>query len=68
MASETTAPEEQLRRLKNTIMGAGYRLTQLAKSEEFGRDAATELTAISRGLTDAAQRLERLLAAVRQGR
>lgn len=67
MASEITAPEEQLRRLKNTIMGAGYRLTQLAKSEEFGPEATAELMAISRGLTDAAQRLERLLAAVRQG-
>jgi hypothetical protein len=66
--SAPTGPEEQLRRLKNTIMGAGYRLGQLARSGELGDQAAGELTAISRALTDAALRLERLLAGVRHGR
>ena len=68
MANETTPADEQLRRLKNTIMGAGYRLGQLARSGEMGEPAVGELTAISRALTDAALRLERLLAAVRDRR
>lgn len=68
MASESPGPDEQLRRLKNTIMGAGYRLGQLARTGELGDEATGELAEISRALTDAALRLERLLAAVRQGR
>jgi hypothetical protein len=66
--SPTTSSEEQLRRLKNTIMGAGYRLGQLARSSELNEQAVEELTAVSRSLTDAALRLERLLAGVRNRR
>ena len=68
MDKELTAADEQLRRLKNTVMGAGYRLGQLARSGELGEEATGELTTISRALTDAALRLERLLASVRQRR
>jgi hypothetical protein len=58
--------EEQLRRLKNTVMGAGYRLSQLAKSGQVPADSTRELASISRELTDVAQRLERLLSAIRR--
>ena len=53
--------QEQLRRLKNTIMGAGHRLSILGRSGELDPDASHELRAISAALTDAAQRLERML-------
>ena len=62
----TTA--EQLRRLKNTVMGAGYRLSQLAQSAELQPGASTELAAITRDLNDAAGRLERLLATLQRDR
>lgn len=68
MDSRTSSRDEQLRRLKNTIMGAGYRLGQLARSGELGEPEVAELTAISRSLTDAALRLERLLTSVRDRR
>lgn len=68
MASDSAPADEQLRRLKNTIMGAGYRLGQLARLGAVGDEASGELTEISRTLSDAALRLERLLAAVRQRR
>jgi hypothetical protein len=64
--SPTSSADEQLRRLKNTIMGAGYRLGQLARSGQLPDQATGELVALSQALTDAALRLERLLAAVRQ--
>jgi hypothetical protein len=60
--AETTPTEEQLRRLKNTVMGAGYRLSQLAKSGDLHLGAATELASITRELNEAVGRLERLLA------
>jgi hypothetical protein len=60
------AADEQLRRLKNTVMGAGYRLSQLAKSGQVPDDSTRELALISRELTDVAQRLERLLGAIRR--
>jgi hypothetical protein len=60
--------EEQLRRLKNTVMGAGHRLSLIAKSRELHPGEATELAAISRELEDAVGRLERLLAALRRER
>lgn len=66
--SETAAAEEQLRRLKNTVMGAGYRLSQLAQSGELHPGAATELASITRDLNEAAGRLERLLAALKSDR
>jgi len=42
--------EEQLRRLKNTVMGAGYRLSELARLGDLHAGAATELASISRDL------------------
>ncbi len=65
---ELSATEEQLRRLKNTVMGAGYRLSQLAQSGELQAAAATELTSITRDLNQAAARLERLLATLQRDR
>jgi hypothetical protein len=64
--TETVAAEEQLRRLKNTVMGAGYRLSQLAQSGELHPGAATELASITRDLNEAAGRLERLLATLKR--
>jgi hypothetical protein len=66
--TENAAAEEQLRRLKNTVMGAGYRLSQLAQSGELQAGAAAELAAITRDLNDAAGRLERLLATLQRDR
>jgi hypothetical protein len=58
--------EEQLRRLKNTVMGANYRLAQIAQSKELHPGEATELASITRELEDAVGRLERLLASLRR--
>jgi hypothetical protein len=66
--AELSATEEQLRRLKNTVMGAGYRLSQLAQSGELQAAAATELTSITRDLNQAAARLDRLLATLQRDR
>ncbi len=66
--SDFSPTEEQLRRLKNTVMGAGYRLSQLAESDELQAGAATELAAIARDLNEAAGRLERLLATLQRDR
>ncbi len=66
--ADTPPAEEQLRRLKNTVMGAGYRLSQLAKSSDLHASAATELASISRELNEAVGRLERLLATLRRDR
>jgi hypothetical protein len=66
--AELSATEEQLRRLKNTVMGAGYRLSQLAQSGELQAAAATELASITRDLNQAAARLERLLATFQRDR
>ena len=60
--------QEQLRRLKNTIMGASHRLSELARTGLLARDAGEDLAAISRELAGAAQRLERLLAVLRRNR
>jgi hypothetical protein len=60
--ADLSPTEEQLRRLKNTVMGAGYRLSQLAQSGELHADASMELASITRELNEAAGRLERLLA------
>jgi hypothetical protein len=62
------ATEEQLRRLKNTVMGAGYRLSELAKSGDLHAGAATELASITRELNEAVGRLERLLGTLRRDR
>ena len=59
---------EQLRRLKNTIMGAGHRLTVLARSGELTPESEVELRALSAELADVVERLERLLARLRQDR
>lgn len=56
---------EQLRRLKNTVMGAGHRLSVLAGSGAVSDDDARILGETSRELAAAAQRLERLLAGLR---
>jgi hypothetical protein len=66
--AELSGTEEQLRRLKNTVMGAGYRLSQLAQSGELQAAAATELASITRDLNQAAARLERLLATLQRDR
>ena len=66
--AETPPTEEQLRRLKNTVMGAGYRLSQLAQSGDLHAGAATELASITRELNEAVGRLERLLAALHRDR
>jgi hypothetical protein len=66
--TENPAPAEQLRRLKNTVMGAGYRLSQLAQSGELHAGAATELASITQDLNEAAARLERLLARLQRDR
>jgi hypothetical protein len=66
--AETTPIEEQLRRLKNTVMGAGHRLSLLAQSRDLPGGAAGELVSISRELNEAVGRLERLLAALRRDR
>jgi hypothetical protein len=60
--------EEQLRRLKNTVMGASHRLSLLAGSGAISGRNPAELVSISRDLADAAQRLERLLAGLRRDR
>jgi hypothetical protein len=66
--AERSPTEEQLRRLKNTVMGAGYRLSQLAQSGDFHPGTATELAAITRDLNEIAGRLERLLASLQRDR
>ena len=66
--AEPSPAEEQLRRLKNTVMGAGYRLSQLAKSGDVPAAAVPELASITRELNEAAGRLERLLATLRHDR
>jgi hypothetical protein len=66
--AELPPTEEQLRRLKNTVMGAGYRLSELARLGELHAGAATELASISRDLNEAVGRLERLLAALQRDR
>jgi hypothetical protein len=60
-----TDSTEQLRRLKNTIMGAGHRLTVLARSGELAPESEAELRALSSDLADVVGRLERLLARLR---
>jgi hypothetical protein len=62
--ADLPATEEQLRRLKNTVMGAGYRLAQLAQSGELHAGASTELASITQELNEAVGRLERLLASL----
>lgn len=57
---------EQLRRLKNTVMGASHRLSLIGRSGEFDPEASKELRTISAELTDVVQRLERVLARTRQ--
>ena len=58
--------QEQLRRLKNTVMGAGHRLSLLGRSGELDPEASKELRTISAELTDVVQRLERVLARTRR--
>jgi hypothetical protein len=52
---------EQLRRLKNTIMGAGHRLSLLGGSPEVPAAQARTLSELAGQLARTAQRLERLL-------
>ncbi|MDQ6710329.1 MAG: hypothetical protein M3Z11_07200 [Candidatus Dormibacteraeota bacterium] len=52
---------EQLRRLKNTVMGAANRLALLGRSGELPPEADRELRMISGELADVARRLERML-------
>ena len=55
---------EQLRRLKNTVMGASNRLRLLAG--EFPPDEARALQESASVLADAAQRLDGLLSRIRR--
>src|ERR1700682_853620 len=68
LMSDLPPTEEQLRRLKNTVMGASYRLSQLAQSGDLHAGASTELASITRDLEEAAGRLERLLARIQRDR
>jgi hypothetical protein len=52
---------EQLRRLKNTVMGAGHRISLLAASKGVSPSQARALSELAGELAAAAQRLERLL-------
>jgi hypothetical protein len=52
---------EQLRRLKNTIMGASNRLAILARSGQLTDPESGELAQASAQLASVAQRLERML-------
>jgi len=65
---DSPATAEQLRRQKHTVIGAGHRLSQIARSYELHPGEASELASITRELEDAAGRLERLLAALRRDR
>lgn len=62
-----TDSAEQLRRLKNTIMGASHRLTLLAQSPELAWESGA-LQEIAAELQSNVEQLERLLASVRRGR
>ncbi len=62
MSNEETL--EQLRRLKNTVMGASNRLRLLAG--EFPPEDARALQESAAVLADAAQELDRLLARIRR--
>jgi hypothetical protein len=66
--TDASPTEEQLRRLKNTVMGAAHRLSQLAQSGGLPGVAAGELASITRELNEAVGRLERLLAGLRRDR
>jgi hypothetical protein len=59
---EQEDPSEQLRRLKNTLMGAGHRLALLARSGVLDADEAAAVAQVAGEAAQAAQRLERLLA------
>ena len=59
-----TDSAEQLRRLKNTIMGASHRLTLLAELPELARESDA-LREIAADLQSNVEQLERLLASVR---
>jgi hypothetical protein len=61
-----TDAQEQLRRLKNTVMGAGHRLSVLGRSGELPPEADHELRLISGELAEVAARLERMLARLRR--
>jgi ABC-type transporter Mla subunit MlaD len=58
------ADVEQLRRLKNTVMGAANRLSILAR--RFPPEQAGALDEAARTLSAAAQDLNRLLARIRR--
>jgi len=55
---------EQLRRLKNTVMGAANRLTLVG--EEFPPDEASTIQEVASTLAAAAERLNRLLSRIRR--
>lgn len=55
---------EQLRRLKNTVMGASNRLTLLA--QEFPPEESSTLQEAASTLAAAAERLDRLLSRIRR--
>jgi hypothetical protein len=57
-----TEPLEQLRRLKNTLMGAAQRLGTLARSDALDAAESAAVTQAARDAAQTAQRLERLLA------
>lgn len=63
-----TDSKEQLRRLKNTVMGASHRLSLIARAGELGPDASRELNQVAAELAAAVRRLERLVAGLPEER
>lgn len=63
-----TESSEQLRRLKNTIMGVSYRLQRLAESRTLPAEARPRITALAADLAESSRRLGSLLAVLGQAR
>ncbi|HYM51000.1 MAG TPA: hypothetical protein VET65_10585 [Candidatus Limnocylindrales bacterium] len=60
----TATTREQLRRLKNTVMGVSHRLTVLSRSADVPAPSAGSLADIAQDLAVAAERIDRLLSAL----
>lgn len=60
----TDGTREQLRRLKNTVMGASNRLSILARSGDAPPNASNAIVELAAELAACAQKLDRLLALI----
>jgi hypothetical protein len=60
----TAETREQVRRLKNTVMGVSNRLSLLARSAEVTGPASAGMAELAVDLARVADRLERLLSGV----